>query len=135
MVTRTLADHGIDPSTVEFRVGDSRMCFREASRAGDAFDFILIDASHRIRNVTADLRWTRLLRAGGIVCVHDYATAFPGVQRSVDRFLDRHPNYRRLEQVGSLLALRKTAASPRPEVSIVDRAWAILWSGPLKLRH
>mgnify|MGYP001811996414 FL=1 len=66
VIRANLERAGVDPESVEFRVGDSRSLFRQAERAGDAFDFILIDASHRIRNVTADLRWTRLLRDGGV---------------------------------------------------------------------
>ena len=135
VVARTLTEHGIDPSRVEFRVGDSREKFREAEKAGDVFDFILIDASHRIRNATSDLRWTRLLRPGGLVCLHDYHPTFPGVMRSVDRFLGKHQNYRRLNQVQGMLALRKTAASTRTEITLADRTWATLWSLPLKWRR
>lgn len=124
VIARTLSGHGIDPANVEFRVGDSGECFRDALRAGDSFDFILIDASHRIHRVMGDLRWTRLLRPGGVVCLHDYGPSFPGVIRAVDRFLDRHPPYERIGQEGTLLALRKTAPCPQPEVSWTDRAWA-----------
>jgi predicted O-methyltransferase YrrM len=124
VVRANLERHGVDPDRVEFRVGDSAEMFSAAQRAGDSFDFMVIDASHRVRKVTADLRWTRLLRPGGVVCMHDYGPQFPGVQRSVDRFLARHSNYERVEKVGSLLALRKSAPSRRPEVTLADRIWA-----------
>ena len=133
VVARSLEERGIDPGSVEFRVGDSGRLFGEAVRAGDSFDFILIDASHRIRKVTDDLRWTRLLRPGGIVCLHDYHPDFPGVVRSTDRFLARNPNYERIGQVSSLLALRKTGPSRRPEITASDRAWAACWHLRLKL--
>ncbi len=135
LVTGSLEERGIDPGSVEFRVGDSGRLFAEAARAADSFDFILIDASHRIRKVTDDLRWTRLLRPGGVICLHDYHPAFPGVVRSADRFLARNPNYERIGQVSSLLALRKTAPSLHPEISTSDRAWAACWHLRLKLTH
>ena len=134
VVRANLERHGVDPDTVEFRIGDSSELFEAAERSGDSFDFIVIDASHRIRRVTGDLRWTRLLRPGGMVCLHDYHPDFPGVVRSVDRFLERHPNYERMAQVGSLLTLRKRGESSQPEVSTADRVWAVLWSVVHKLR-
>ncbi|MEE8573640.1 MAG: class I SAM-dependent methyltransferase [Gemmatimonadota bacterium] len=135
VVRANLERHGVDPDTVEFRIGDSSELFEAAERSGDSFDFIVIDASHRIRRVTGDLRWTRLLRPGGMVCLHDYHPDFPGVVRSVDRFLERHPNYERMAQVGSLLTLRKRGESSQPEVSTADRVWAVLWSVVHKLRR
>jgi predicted O-methyltransferase YrrM len=134
VVRANLERHGVDPDTVEFRIGDTSELFEAAERSGDSFDFIVIDASHRIRRVTGDLRWTRLLRPGGMVCLHDYHPDFPGVVRSADRFLDRHLNYERMAQVGSLLTLRKRGESSRPEVSTADRVWAVLWSVVYKLR-
>ena len=133
VVRANLERRGVDPDRVEFRVGDSAEMFSAAQRAGDSFDFMVIDASHRIRKVTADLRWTRLLRPGGVVCMHDYGPQFPGVQRSVDRFLARHRNYERMGKVGSLLALRKSGSSQRREISASDRLWAAAWHVRLKL--
>jgi predicted O-methyltransferase YrrM len=133
VVRANLERHGVDPESVEFRIGDSGEIFAAAARAGDSFDFIVIDASHRIHKVTADLRWTRLLRPGGVVCLHDYGPGFPGVMRSVDRFLSRYPNYERLEEVGGLLVLRKRAPSRRSEISLTDRVWAAFWYLRLKL--
>lgn len=134
VIRDNLERFGVDPDSIEFRVGDSRKVFRKAQEAGDSFDFMLIDASHRIRNVTADLRWTRLLRPGGVVCLHDYHAKFPGVVLSVDRFLVRHQNYERLAQVGSVLALRKRAKSAKPEVPVIDRLWAMMWSIVFRFR-
>lgn len=133
VVRANLERHAVDPGRVEFRIGDSGTVFTAAARAGDSFDFMVIDASHRIRKVTDDLRWTRLLRPGGVVCLHDYQPDFPGVVRSADRFLSRYPNYERMEQVGSLLALRKTGPSRQPEINAFDRVWAACWHLRLKL--
>jgi len=133
VVRANLQRRAVDPDRVEFRIGDSGEMFAAADRQGDSFEFMVIDASHRIRKVTADLRWTRLLRPGGVVCMHDYGPQFPGVLRSVDRFLARHPNYERIEKVGSLLALRKTGPSQRREISTADRLWAAAWGVRLKL--
>ncbi|NNK49384.1 MAG: class I SAM-dependent methyltransferase [Gemmatimonadetes bacterium] len=132
-VRANLERSGIDPDSVEFRIGDSGRRAREAAKAGDSFDFILIDASHKVRKVTGDLRWTRILRPGGVVCLHDYHPDFPGVVRSVDRFLARNPNYERIGQVSSLLALRKTGPGRRPEISAADRAWAAFRHARVKL--
>jgi predicted O-methyltransferase YrrM len=133
VVRANLESHGIDPDRVEFRVGDSGDLFEEATRAGDSFDFMVIDASHLIRRVIGDLRWTRLLNPGGLVCLHDYHPSFPGVVKSVDRFVRRHPNYERTQPVEGLLTLRKTGPSRRLEISWVDRAWAAGWHVPLKI--
>ena len=135
VVRANLERHGVDPDRVDFRVGDSGAVFRAAARAGDSFDFIVIDASHKIRKVTDDLRWTRLLRVGGLVCLHDYYPNFPGVMKSVDRFLCRYPSYERAEQVGGLLVLRKLEPSPRPEISTADRWWAALWRIRFKITN
>ena len=132
-VRANLEGHGIDPDRVEFRVGDSGDAFEAAARAGDSFDFMVIDASHRIRKVTGDLRWTRLLNPGGVVCLHDYHPTFPGVVKSVHRFLRRYPSYERMPSVDGLVVLRKTGPSRRPEISWVDRAWAAGWHVPLKI--
>jgi len=133
VVRANLQRRAVNPDRVEFRIGDSGEMFAAADREGDSFDFMVIDASHRIRKVTADLRWTRLLRPGGVVCMHDYSPRFPGVLRSVDRFLARCANYERIGKVGSLLALRKRAPSHRPEISLADRIWAAGWHVRLKL--
>jgi hypothetical protein len=79
----------------------------------------------------ADLRWTRLLRVGGIICLHDYSPKFPGVKLSVDRFLAGHSNYRIVGRADSLIALRKEGAGKQPEVRPLDRAYAIAMHVPL----
>lgn len=135
LVRKNLADHGLDPQAVEFRVGTSASVLPEAAARNDAFDFILIDGCHKIRSVTTDLKWTRLLNVGGVVCFHDYTTQLRGVWLAVNRFLQQHPNYERVAQADSLLVVRKTAASPQPEVSAADELYARAWYLPLQIER
>lgn len=127
-VKRNLTDHGLDLTQVDFRVKSSSEAFAEAQARGDRFDFILVDASHKIRHVMNDLRWMRLLGTGGIACFHDYAPRFKSVRWPIDRFLSRNPHFERLHQAGNLLCVRKTRAADRPEVTALDRLWANIWS-------
>jgi predicted O-methyltransferase YrrM len=120
-IQRNLASAGFDPDQVDFRVDMSWPAFRQASRAGERFSFIFVDASHQIHHVTEDLAWTRLLEPGGIICFHDYNRNFPGVMLAVDRFLARYRNYRAVEHVDSLLIVEKTAASSSKEISVWER--------------
>jgi predicted O-methyltransferase YrrM len=124
IVARNLQSVGVDPAEVDFRVGDSWNEFRKAEAAGERFDFMLIDASHKLNHVTRDLSWTRMLKIGGYVAMHDYAPKFPGVMQAADRFLVRYPNYSREKLAGSLLILKKNAASPAAEVTAGDRFMA-----------
>lgn len=121
IVARNLQSVGVDPSAVDFRVGDSWAEFQKAEAAGERFDFILIDASHKLNHVTRDLSWTRMLNVGGYVAMHDYAPRFPGVTQAADKFLARYPNYSREQLAGSLLVLKKNAASAAAEVTTGDR--------------
>lgn len=121
IVARNLHSVGVDPSEVDFRVGDSWSEFRKAEAAGEQFDFMLIDASHKLNHVTRDLSWTRMLKVGGYVAMHDYAPKFPGVTQAADKFLARYPNYSREKLAGSLLILKKNAESAAAEVSAGDR--------------
>ncbi len=128
LVRKNLTQHGLDPAAVDFRVMTSDEAFRRADQAGDRFSFILVDASHKIRHVMADLRWMRLLETGGLACFHDYSPAFPGVTRPVDRFLRRNPHFKRVELTETLLCIRKEREAVRPEVGLADYIWAWCWS-------
>jgi hypothetical protein len=134
-VQRNLALHGLDPHQVDFRVQTSAEAFQAAESQAEKFDFILIDGSHKISAVMADLRWTRLLNPGGILCLHDYTPRHKGILYAADRFLASHPNYERLGCAGTLLALRKTAACGHPEVTPADRLYAMLLHFPLQLER
>lgn len=124
IVRRNLASAGLDPDAVDFRIAKSWPAFHAAERAGERFAFMFIDGSHKIHRVTQDLAWTRLLEPGGIVCFHDYTPRMPGVVAAVDRFLARYPNYQVIDRAESLLVVRKTADSARPEITLWDRVRA-----------
>lgn len=128
VVRRNLRQHGLDPGTVDFRAMASAEAFRQALERGDRFSFILMDASHKIRHVMADLRWMRLLEPGGLACFHDYEPAFPGVTRPVDRFLRKNAHFTRVGRVERLLCIRKERDSIHPEVNPADFLWALAWS-------
>ena len=129
-VASNLERAGLDPERAELRVSSSVAAWRAATRARERFDFILIDAGHKLLDVVRDLRWTRLLRPGGIVCLHDYDDRWShrGVRVAVDRFTARHPEYERIGQAGTLVALRKQRSPRRPEVGPADLVHALaLW--------
>jgi predicted O-methyltransferase YrrM len=47
-------------------------------------DIVFIDANHDYEACLADIKaWTPHVRAGGIICGHDYTKEFPGVVRAV----------------------------------------------------
>jgi predicted O-methyltransferase YrrM len=124
IVRQNLRTHQLPPEAVDFRVQRSDKAFEPACRAGERFDFILIDGAHHIRYVVDDLRWTRLLHVGGVVCLHDYGTSL-GIRLAADRFMGRNPRYDKVGCVDSLLALRKTGRSTHAaEISFSDRLWA-----------
>lgn len=135
IVKANLTEHGLDPQNVDFRVTGSDAAFESAQTNREQFDFILVDASHKIRDITNDLRWLRLLNQGGLACFHDYGPAFPGVRWSVDRFLRRHPHFVRHGQAGNLVCLQKDKPGKSPEVDGFDRAWATLLSPILNWRR
>ena len=133
IVKRNLSQNGLDSRQVDFRVMSSDAAFARAEVEGERFDFILVDASHKIRHVMADLRWLRLLNVGGLACFHDYTARFKGVRWPIDRFLHRNPQFSRVGLSGSLLCIRRDTTSARPEVTSCDRIWALLWSPILQL--
>lgn len=131
-IKKNLQDNGVSAEDVDFRIMKSDRAFIEADRKRESFDFIFIDGAHKIHYVTDDLRWTRLLNDGGLVCLHDY-TSVRGVTLAVDRFLRKNPHYVRVECVNTLLILRKTNEGLRPEISFSDRVWASLFAPLLRL--
>ena len=65
IVKENLIKNNINPLAVDIRVSKSADAFVKAEKAREQFDFILIDGTHKIRYITQDLRWARLLRVGG----------------------------------------------------------------------
>jgi len=133
IVKSNLTQNGLDARQVDFRIMSSDAAFAISEAEGERFDFILVDASHKIRHVMADLRWLRLLNVGGLACFHDYAARFKGVCWPIDRFLQRSSQFSRVGLAGSLLCIRRDTTSARPEVTSCDRIWALLWSPILQL--
>lgn len=124
-VRRNLAQNGISLSHVELRPMPSHRAYTLAARKGEKFDFMLIDGAHKIKYVTQDLRWTRLLNPGGIILFHDYNKHTRDVTWPVNRLLKNHRNYEIIGRADSLLAIRKKAASRRKEVTPFDHLFAL----------
>ncbi len=135
LVEKNLWGHGLNPQEVDFRVTTSAAAFVEAAARQEAYRFMLIDGCHKIRSVMTDLKWTRLLAVGGIVCFHDYTPQHRGVWLAVNRFLSRHRGYEKVAQADSLLVVRKTAASTALEVSPADEWYAKAWYVPLQIER
>ena len=124
IVCENIQSRGLPLEKVEFLRTTSAKAFSWAKENNVNFDFILIDGNHKIRYVNEDLRWTRFLRPGGLLCVHDYSPRYPGVYLNMNRFLHKYANYKILSQVETLLILEKKSASQYPEISALDRVWA-----------
>ncbi|MDB4458972.1 class I SAM-dependent methyltransferase [bacterium] len=128
IVKRNLRNHELDPTSIDFRITTSEDAFSQAEATQDRFDFILVDASHKIRHVMNDLRWMRQLNVGGVACFHDYEPMFKGVRWPIDRFLSRNPHFVRVGNAGRLLCIRKEREAASQEVTTTDRIWALLCS-------
>ena len=142
-VEANLASAGIDPGGVEFRVETSARALARALRTGERFDFILIDGNHALRAVTQDLRWTRLLNPGGLVCLHDYEATdhmvIPGVKLALDGFLARRRHYALREVVGAMAIVEKREqGAPEIDAGELAAAWgrqlALRWGHSLRKR-
>ncbi len=135
IVADNLRSAGIDPDDVEMRAVNSDSALAAAAAAGEQFDFILIDANHQARHVISDLRWAKLLRPGGYLCLHDYGPKFPGVMWAADRFLQNNRNYGRVSLSVSLLVIQKNEMSRRDEVGMADLVLGKILTPLQKLRR
>lgn len=133
VVNQNLIDHDLNPDDVEFRKMTSALALKEARQRDERFDFIFVDGAHKIKYVTQDLGWGKLLNIDGYFCFHDYSPKYPGVFWTVNRFLQRHPNYRVIDHVETLLVLQKKSISKGPEVSWKDVLYAHFWSPWLQI--
>lgn len=118
LVKRNLKQNGIDESLISFHKANSYDVFNESDTNGLELDFILIDANHKLKYVIADLRFTRFLRSGGILCVHDYSLKHRGVYIACNHFMKKYENYSLISKVGSLLILKKERESKSLEISL-----------------
>jgi len=107
-ILKNLASHGLPAEQVEIRATTSAEAYLHACRAGERFDLILVDGSHKFFYVMQDLRWAGRLNRRGILALHDYSPKFQGVEQPVNYFLARNPGYRKLMLADSLLILEKT---------------------------
>jgi len=123
-IEKNIEQHGLKVSDVTFLIGKSEDSYKKCLSNHSQFDFIFIDAAHKINYVTKDLRWSRMLNSGGYLCLHDYT--LKDISLPVNLFIKHHKNYRKIGQVDSLIILKKTADSQQPEVGCMDYAIGIL---------
>jgi len=136
-VKRNLVRHALSETMVDLRVASSARALRAAQGADERYGFVLLDAGHRLMDVLRDLRWSRLLVAGGALAIHDYDDSWShrGVVVAVDRFLDSCPHFERVAHTGRLLILRKTEDADASEVRWPDFLYAGWRWAPLRLRR
>jgi hypothetical protein len=132
-VRNNLTANNANLEKVEFRQIPSSEALIQARKSDEKFSFILIDGRHKIRYVMEDLMWGELIEAGGLLCLHDYTEAFPGVMKSVNWFIKNNPHYTVEAQAGSLLVLRKDKESDSPEVGTFGIFYAWCWAPYLQI--
>jgi predicted O-methyltransferase YrrM len=111
---------------VDIRVTRSWDELPRARKAGERFDFILIDGTHKFRYVMQDLRWAELVNPGGILAVHDYTPRLRAVKWAVDHFLSRNGNFKPIEIADSLLVLEKASSASARGVRLMPDLMAAL---------
>ena len=125
-VLENLRKNGLPINQVDIRAMTSIEACKQAHKAGETFDFVLIDGIHKFLYVMQDLRWAQSLNVSGILVLHDYSANFPGVQWAADYFLSRNPNYRKVKLADSLLVLEKSGDDPVSGVVIMPAFFAQL---------
>ena len=116
-----LQNNGLSKNNITFEKNKSSVAFRNLSVHAGEIDFILIDGNHKINHFVGDLRFSRYLRAGGLLLIHDYSNNFKGIHSATNIFLDRYRNYEVLSHVDSLIILRKKTVKNTQEVSVIDQ--------------
>ncbi|MCB1134773.1 MAG: class I SAM-dependent methyltransferase [Chlamydiia bacterium] len=133
IVKKNLLENKVDPSPVDFRQKTSDQAVADAVRAGERFDFIFVDGSHKICRVTEDLRWAECLNMGGIIAFHDVCSRLRGVKIAVKRFLRKHPEFVVTAHEGTLVVVKKAAEPGRALVTAWDRLFALACSPFLQI--
>jgi len=132
-VERNLREHGIDPADVSIRQARSWDALRAAKAAGERFDFIFVDGTHKFRYVIQDMHWAGLLNVGGVMALHDYLPVMPGVRWAADHFLRHNPNYKPVGLVHSLLLIEKVSADRGGAIKIMSGLQAAIVHGWLQI--
>lgn len=125
-VRRNISRHGLDLQKVILRIETSNQAFARADKAHEEYGLILVDGSTRLTDIMKDLRWTRLLRVGGLVCINNVDDQHKGNRLAVSRFLRKYPEYECVRREGSLIILRKTTQPKKPEIGAADQLFARL---------
>ena len=118
VIEKNLSNKNIDIGNIRFLKSKSSDALQIASLEKPCFDFVLIDGSHKESYVTEDLMWSRFLNVGGLLCAHDYSIEFPGVYRSVNKFLKNYKNYEVVFLEGTLIGIKKVSKTITQEISI-----------------
>jgi len=127
-VEKNIEKDGLNIADVTFHVGKSEDIFLQCMASKMTYDFIFIDAAHKINYVTKDLRWSRMLNVNGFLCLHDYHEK--DISVPVDLFLSHHKNYKKIGLYDILIVLQKVSVSSRPEVGFSDYIIGIIL-GPI----
>ena len=112
-----LKNNGLSQNNITFEKNKSSIAFRNLSAHAGEIDFILIDGNHKINHFVGDLRFSRYLKAGGLLLIHDYSNGFKGIHSATNNFLNRYTNYEVVSHVDCLIILRKESISNSIEIS------------------
>jgi predicted O-methyltransferase YrrM len=84
-----------DQPNVKQFIGD---CLEVGKDFNETIDFLFIDTRHTFEDTYENLNlWSKKVREGGYIALHDYHSGFPGVIEAVSQFLKDHPEYSRIE--------------------------------------
>lgn len=83
-----VGDESSQVTAIRGDVSDPNFIVALERKYGGEADMVFIDASHDEASVRRDIDTAmRLVKAGGIVCGHDYSPAWPGVMAAVNDLL------------------------------------------------
>jgi predicted O-methyltransferase YrrM len=61
-------------------------------------DFLFIDTRHTyIDTLDTLMEWSRFVKPGGYIALHDYTTGFPGVGQAIEEFIKSNPKYSKID--------------------------------------